>query len=62
MNISEQYFFPKRAAFNLTWSEKPKRTINNHITPKGLLTKPGMDGHDDGHSAWYEGFPSLVTT
>lgn len=57
---SEQYFFPKRAAFNLTWSEQPKRTINSYVTPKGLLTKPGMDGHDGTHSTWYEGFPSLV--
>ena len=60
LKYSEMYFFPKRAAFNLTWSEQPKRTIKSYISPKGLLTKPGMDGCDSDHSACYSGFPQMV--
>lgn len=60
LQYSELYFFPNRAAFNLTWSEKPKRTVKSYVSPKGLLTKPGMDGHDADHSIWYDDFPELA--
>lgn len=56
---SEQFFFPKRAALNLTWSERPKRVINSHVTPKGTLTKPGMQNHEGNHSEWYSGLPRM---
>lgn len=58
---SEQFFFPKRAALNLTWSEKPKKVINSYIAPKGTLTKPGMPNNEGTHSACYPGFPGLQT-
>lgn len=56
---SSLYFFPKLAAFNISWHEKPERTIKSYIEPKGTLTKPGMDNHVGSHAEWYEGFPEL---
>ncbi|MTI17015.1 hypothetical protein E1162_07155 [Rhodobacteraceae bacterium RKSG542] len=55
------YFFPKMAAFNITWHEQPVRRIDSYIAPKGCLTKPGMENNTGDHSQWYEGFPSLKT-
>lgn len=55
---SHLYFFPRRAAFNISWHENPARRIDSYIAPKGTLTKPGMDNHDGSHGEWYEGFPS----
>jgi len=56
---SALFFFPKLAAFNITWHENPGRRISSYIKPKGILTRPGMDNHDEDHSAFYEGFPAL---
>lgn len=56
---SSVYFFPKLAAFNLQWREQPERRIDSYISPRGCLTKPGMDNHDGDHSRWYEGLPAL---
>ncbi|MDQ0325625.1 hypothetical protein J2R99_001474 [Rhodopseudomonas julia] len=56
---SAMEFFPKLAAFNLTWSERPARTISSYIPPRGYLTRPGMDNHEGRHGEWYEGFPPL---
>ncbi|MEM9394833.1 MAG: hypothetical protein AAGA38_13315 [Pseudomonadota bacterium] len=36
----EVYFFPKTAAFNLTWREAPEKRILSYITPRGLLAGP----------------------
>lgn len=52
---SAMYFFPKRAAFNLTWRERPARRISSYIDPKGCLTKPGMANHSGSHAEWYAG-------
>lgn len=57
---SDLQFFPKLAAFNIGWHEKPKRTIYSFAPPKGFLTKPGFDNHEGDHSALYPGFPTLV--
>ncbi len=46
-------FFPKLAAFNIQWHERPERTIYSYVKPKGWLTKPGMANHDGDHSAYY---------
>lgn len=54
-------FFPKLAAFNIQWHERPKRRIDSYAAPKGCLTRPGMVGHDGHHAARYDGFPSLRT-
>lgn len=34
---SEQWYFPKLAAFNLTWEPHPRRTISSYIAPRGKL-------------------------
>ncbi len=56
---SALYFFPKMAAFNITWHERPQRRITSYIKPRGILTKPGKENHAGDHSAFYEGFPPL---
>ena len=53
------YFFPRLAAFNIQWHERPRRRIDSYIKPRGLLTKPGMSNHEGDHSSWYAGFPKL---
>ncbi len=56
---SELQFFPKLAAFNIGWHQKPRRSIYSYIPPRGYLTKPGMPGHDANHAAEYVGYPVL---
>ena len=47
---SSMHFFPKLAAFNVSWHERPKKTIKSHISgSKGILTKPGMDNFNGEH-------------
>lgn len=54
------YFFPKLAAFNIRWHEAEKeKTIRSYISPKGTLTKKGMDNYSGDHSKFYQGFPGL---
>lgn len=55
-------FFPKLAAFNIHWHERPERRIDSYTPPKGVLTKPGMANHDVDHSECYKGFPALSAT
>lgn len=52
-------FFPKLAAFNISWHEAPVRRIDSFIAPRGCLTRPDMANHAGDHGAWYEGFPAL---
>lgn len=40
---SSMYFFPRRAAFNLTWREQPSRAIGSYIPPKGHLLPAGAE-------------------
>ena len=40
---SELWFFPKLAAFNLTWRPAPLRTISSYIAPRGMLLRAGAD-------------------
>ena len=56
---SKLQFFPTLCAFNIQWHEKPKHRIDSFITPKGTLTKPGMENFAGNHSGLYEGFPQL---
>ena len=52
---SEMYFFPKFSAFNLTWSEKPKKTIKSYIAgSRVILTKPGMGNFSGTHEGEYK--------
>jgi len=54
----EVYFFPRTAAFNLTWREAPTKRILSHIAPRGLLAGP--DRPPPPHRArLYADFPSF---
>lgn len=52
---SEVAFFPKLAAFNITWRERPKRSIYSYIAPKGYLLRGGEA--DPALAQWYQDFP-----
>lgn len=52
---SEMYFFKAYWAFNLTWSEQPKRRIDSYADPVGTLTKPGFLNHEGSHEAAWHG-------
>lgn len=43
LDYHEIWFFPKLAAFNLTWREDPGRTISSYIKPKGKLLAAGAE-------------------
>jgi hypothetical protein len=54
---SRLQFFPKLAALNIQWHERPHRRIDSFIPPKGCLTKRDMPNQAGDHSCWYRGFP-----
>ena len=50
-----QFYFPIRAALNLTWRENPERWIRSYIGTGGkYLTKQGMDNWSGSHKAEYQ--------
>ena len=53
---TDLYFFPKLAAFNISWHEKPTRTIKSYAKPMGTLTKPGMSNFEGSHEEDYAEF------
>jgi hypothetical protein len=57
---SELQFFPKLAAFNIAWRERPLRRITSFAAPRGLLTKAGLANQGGDHSGCYLGFPDPV--
>ena len=54
---SELQFFPAICAFNISWHEKPKKTIHSFIKPKGYLLR-NVHAHS-GYSDLYSNFPIL---
>ncbi|WFR95432.1 hypothetical protein [Rhizobium tumorigenes] len=52
-------FFPKLWAFNISWHERPKRSISSYAAPRGILTREGMANWSGGHSGSYDGFPRI---
>jgi hypothetical protein len=40
---STLWFFPKLAAFNIEWHERPLRKISSYIAPKGTLVRAGQE-------------------
>lgn len=57
LDFQEVYFFPKNAAFNLTWREGHRRQrILSYARPKGTLVKPGM-APDPDRAGRYTDFP-----
>lgn len=56
LDFHEVYFFPKTAAFNLTWREAPRKRILSYIRPKGVLAAPDRPPPAD-RAARYRDFP-----
>jgi hypothetical protein len=56
LDFHEVWFFPKTAAFNLTWREAPRKRILSYIPPKGLLADPTRPPPPD-RAAAYADFP-----
>lgn len=54
---SRLQFFPKLAAFNINWHERPKRSIYSYANPKGYLLRGGPP--DEALREWYRDFPDL---
>jgi len=54
---SELQFFPAICAFNISWHEKPKKSIYSFIEPKGHLLREQPS--PSGQSALYTDFPAL---
>jgi len=52
---SELEFYPKLAAFNISWHETPKRKITSYINPRGTLD---TSGPLDARVALYADFPA----
>ena len=58
---SDMEFFPKMAAFNVSWHENPKKKILSYISPqKGILTRPGMPNFHGSHEQEYADFLSEI--
>ncbi len=55
-DYSSMYFFPKLAAFNISWHQNGEKRIDSYVAPKGCLTKPGMENHKASHSEMYESY------
>ena len=57
--FQEVYFFPKNAAFNITWREGHlAHRILSYASPKGTLFKPGMTPDPD-RASRYSDFPTF---
>ena len=54
---SELTFFPRYWAFNISWSERPRRQIRSHVAPLGVLTAPGMANFDGSHQSEWANLP-----
>lgn len=56
---SEQWYFPKLCAFNLTWQPVPRRTISSYIVPRGKLLAAGAEPSEtvDQRKRRYADFP-----
>ncbi len=59
-SYSHMQFFPKYAAFNISWHEIPKREIYSYVEPKGFLTKPSMKNFKLSHTEEYRNFLSKI--
>ncbi|MGF1528019.1 MAG: peptidase M15 [Candidatus Competibacterales bacterium] len=52
-SYADMVFFPKLAAFNISWHERPTKTISSYVDPKGVLTRPGLPNHAGSHQSHY---------
>ena len=53
---SSMCFFPKLAAFNISWHEQPEKRIDSYVKPKGCLTRAGLNNQEGSHEAEYSSF------
>lgn len=61
-DYSAMCFFPKLAAFNISWNEVPKKTIDSEIlNSRGYLTKPGMNNFEGCHAHEYNDMLATLT-
>lgn len=58
---SSMYFFPKLAAFNLTWRDAPERSIYSYAAPRGKLLAAGATPAESQavRAQRYADFPAL---
>tara|TARA_R110002124_G_scaffold120304_1_gene278247 strand:- start:3313 stop:3945 length:633 start_codon:yes stop_codon:yes gene_type:complete len=58
---SEMWFFPKLAAFNLSWRPEPQRSISSYIAPRGMLLRGGKSPSEPlaQRRTRYKDFPPL---
>jgi len=54
-------FFPKLAAFNISWHQSPIKRIDSYITPRGCLTKPEMANNHGDHHDLYRAYVDSMT-
>lgn len=59
LDYHQLYFFPKLAAFNVTWREAPERSILSYVAPRGKLYAHGQTDPEpeDTRKARYADFP-----
>lgn len=60
LGYSRMGFYPKYAAFNISWHEKPRKEIYSYADPKGYLTKPSMDNFSLSHAHEYHEFINTI--
>jgi hypothetical protein len=60
---SSMEFFPRYAAFNISWHENPEHpkkissfVVNPHTQKKGILTRPEMENFSGSHEDSYQDF------
>ncbi len=58
LDFHSVWFFPKNAAFNLSWREHPDHVIHSYIAPKGKLYGPGLTA-DPQRAERYADFPAF---
>lgn len=54
-------FFPRLAAFNISWHERPSGYIYSYVDPKGYLTREGADNFSGSHKAEYQDYIASLT-
>lgn len=54
------YFFPKLAAFNISWHQKPEKCIDSYVVPKGCLKKPDMANNAMNHNEIYKFYLQMI--
>lgn len=61
-DYSDMEFYPKLAAFNISWHERAKKEIYIYARPKGWLTKPDMPNQTCTHEQEYAALLHEIAT